>query len=98
MPSREDLLSSRTTDDALPKPQRQGIGLSLSGGGFRASLFHLGALRRLNELGILHQLDSISSVSGGSIINAFLACNLQFPLTAPVPNWEEQVSAPFRRF
>src|SRR6266581_394163 len=39
--------------DPLPRASRRGIGLCLSGGGFRASLFHLGALRRLNELGIL---------------------------------------------
>ena len=43
------------------------IGLALSGGGFRATLFHLGTLWRLNELGYLPKLDRISSVSGGSI-------------------------------
>jgi NTE family protein len=37
---------------------RQGLALCLSGGGFRAVLFHLGALRRLNELGILSRLTS----------------------------------------
>ncbi len=45
----------------------------MSGGGFRATLFHLGALRRLNELGILAKMDSFSSVSGGSILNGVLA-------------------------
>jgi len=44
-----------------------GIGLALSGGGFRATLFHCGAFWRLNELGYLQKLDRISSVSGGSI-------------------------------
>jgi NTE family protein len=44
-----------------------GIGLALSGGGFRASLFHLGSLWRLNELGLLPKLKRISSISGGSI-------------------------------
>ncbi|MCP3958824.1 MAG: hypothetical protein GY719_13305 [bacterium] len=48
------------------------IGLALSGGGYRASLFHLGALWRLNELGWLRKLDYITSVSGGSIVAAFL--------------------------
>jgi len=52
---------------------KDGIGLALSGGGFRAALFHLGALRRLVELGILTKLDRISSVSGGSIIAGRLA-------------------------
>jgi len=49
------------------------IALCLSGGGFRATLFHLGALRRLNELGILSKVQTVSSVSGGSITNAILA-------------------------
>ncbi len=49
------------------------IAVCLSGGGFRAALFHLGALRRLNELKILSQADALSSVSGGSIANAVLA-------------------------
>ncbi len=44
-----------------------GIGLALSGGGFRATLFHCGALWRLAELGYLPRLSRISSVSGGSI-------------------------------
>ena len=98
MPEREDLLSSSVSEGPLPKPQRRGVGLSLSGGGFRASLFHLGALRRLNELGVLHQLDTISSVSGGSITNAFLAVTLPFPLSGPVQDWENVVSKPFRKF
>jgi hypothetical protein len=51
--------------EALPRPgvQRSGIGLCLSGGGFRAALFHLGALRRLNELGVLPRIGTHSSVS-----------------------------------
>jgi NTE family protein len=31
---------------------RFGIALALSGGGFRATLFHIGSLVRLNELAI----------------------------------------------
>jgi NTE family protein len=50
-----------------------GIGLALSGGGFRAMLFHAGALLRLNEFGILSRIDRISSVSGGSIAAGYLA-------------------------
>ena len=44
-----------------------GVGMCLSGGGYRAMLFHLGALRRLNEAGKLATLTRVSSVSGGSI-------------------------------
>ena len=66
------------TDQAMAPPtvvssKRAGLGLALSGGGFRATLFHLGALRRLNELGILSSVSHISSVSGGSIMAACLA-------------------------
>ncbi|WP_462417274.1 patatin-like phospholipase family protein [Kytococcus sp. Marseille-QA3725] len=52
---------------------RRGTALCLSGGGFRAALFHLGALRRLNELGMLGQLRTVSAVSGGSIAAMLLA-------------------------
>src|SRR3954464_6546664 len=82
----------------LPKPERRGFGLSLSGGGFRAALFHLGALRRLNELEILPKVTTISSVSGGSIFSAFLAVTLKFPVTGFIADWETTVAAPFRLF
>ncbi len=43
-------------------------GLALSGGGFRATLFHLGALWRMNEFGLLAKLDRITGgVAGGAI-------------------------------
>ena len=48
-------------------PPWPGIALCLSGGGYRAMLFHLGALWRLNELAYLPKLSRISSVSGGSL-------------------------------
>jgi predicted acylesterase/phospholipase RssA len=46
------------------------VGLALSGGGFRASLFHIGVLARLAELDLLHRVEVLSCVSGGSIIGA----------------------------
>jgi len=52
--------------DEQRTPQ-DGIALCLSGGGYRAMLFHVGALIRLNELAYLPKLARISSVSGGSI-------------------------------
>ncbi|HSH93228.1 MAG: patatin-like phospholipase family protein [Candidatus Methylacidiphilales bacterium] len=48
------------------------IALCLSGGGFRATVYHLGTLIRLNEAGILRKIRRISSVSGGSITAARL--------------------------
>jgi NTE family protein len=53
-----------------PEP---GIGLCLSGGGYRAMLFHVGALWRLYESGLLKQAKRISSISGGSITAGLLA-------------------------
>lgn len=50
-----------------PDGLRPGTALCLSGGGYRAMLFHLGALWRLVELDHLRKLDRVSSVSGGSI-------------------------------
>jgi len=57
----------------LPKAERKGMGVCFSGGGYRASLFHAGAVRRLNEVGLLTSADTITSVSGGSIMTAQLA-------------------------
>src|SRR6266481_444265 len=52
-------------EDPLERNLEEGIALCLSGGGYRAMLFHAGVLWRLNEIGILRKLDRISSVSGG---------------------------------
>jgi predicted acylesterase/phospholipase RssA len=46
------------------------VGLALSGGGFRASLFHIGVLAKLAELDVLRKVEVLSCVSGGSIIGA----------------------------
>lgn len=51
----------------------QGMALCLSGGGYRAMLFHIGVLWRLNEARLLHRLKRVSSVSGGSITAGVLA-------------------------
>ncbi len=44
------------------------IGLALSGGGFRASFFHIGVLAKLAELDVLRHIEVLSCVSGGSIV------------------------------
>lgn len=46
-------------------------GLALSGGGFRASLFHIGVLAALAEEDQLKNIEVLSCVSGGSIIGAY---------------------------
>ncbi len=50
--------------------KRDKLGIALSGGGFRAAFFHLGVLAKLANLGLLRYVETISTVSGGSIIGA----------------------------
>lgn len=61
---------------------RDKLGLALSGGGFRASLFHLGVLRRMAELDLLRHVEVLSTVSGGSIIGALYVLFLKQRLYA----------------
>src|SRR6185436_14914873 len=61
-----NLVDTGSTFDGTDRPE-PGVGLCLSGGGYRAMLFHVGSLWRLNQLGYLPKLARISSVSGGSI-------------------------------
>ncbi|WP_221441891.1 patatin-like phospholipase family protein [Luteimonas sp. MC1825] len=72
---------------------KQGVAIALSGGGYRAMLFHTGVLWRLGQLGFFQdkplehnvagvtsqvgRLERISSVSGGSITAAVLALALE---------------------
>lgn len=72
-------------EDAGPRPEA-GIALCLSGGGYRAMVFHLGCLWRLYEAGLLQTVARVSSVSGGSITAAFLALK-----------WRQLVFEPLRR-
>ena len=82
------------------RKRRQGIGICLSGGGYRATLFHAGALRRLAELGVLSnpELRTISTVSGGSIAGAFLAKAFEFPLkcSPSESDWNDRFAGPLR--
>jgi len=84
----------------LPQTRRRGIGICLSGGGYRATLFHLGALRRLKELGLLThpELRTISSVSGGSITAAQLATAMARHPQEWLTRWEEFVEKPLEDF
>ncbi len=52
------------------------IGLALSGGGYRAAAFHLGALSYLDRIGLLSRLQAISTVSGGTFTGARYAASL----------------------
>ena len=78
---------------------RQGTALCLSGGGYRAMLFHVGVLWRLNQAGLLATLDRVSSVSGGSITAGVLAMNWnRLDLHDGVAqDFEAQLVAPVRK-
>lgn len=82
-------------DDAKP-----GLALCLSGGGYRAMLFHLGALWRLAELGYLAKLERVSAVSGGSITAAVLGlkwARLGFDAHGIPAHFTAEVVEPIRR-
>ncbi|HYP05212.1 MAG TPA: patatin-like phospholipase family protein [Bryobacteraceae bacterium] len=75
------------------------IALCLSGGGYRAMLFHVGSLWRLNELGYLPRIDRFSSVSGGSITAGFLALrwnSLAFDSNGVSPFFQQNIAEPIR--
>src|SRR6266851_8470306 len=87
------------TDDPIAHPT-PGVALCLSGVGYRAMLFHLGALWRLNQFGLLRGLVRISSVSGGSITAGMLGLvwkKLEFDSSNVATNLEELVINPIRR-
>lgn len=79
---------------------KDGIALCLSGGGYRAMLFHLGSLWRLNQAGYLPKLNRVSSVSGGSITAGILAlrwAQLDFGVGGVAGAFESEVVQPIRR-
>lgn len=61
-------------EEMVSEPE-DGIALCLSGGGYRAMLFHTGAIIRLNEMALLPKLARVSTVSGGSITAGVLGLN-----------------------
>ncbi len=63
--------------------KRAKLGLALAGGGFRASLFHVGVFRRLADLDLLRYVEVISAVSGGSIVATLYALLLKREFEKP---------------
>ncbi len=94
--------SASTSFPCGPSGAKEEVGLALSGGGYRATLFHVGALYRLNELGWLPRIDRISSVSGGSLMAGLLATRwnkLSWNETTGVAdNFRIQILDPTMRF
>ena len=78
----------------------QGVALCLSGGGFRAMLFHVGVILRLNDSALLPSLARVSSVSGGSITAARLALawdSLDFDSSRVARSIEREFVRPVRK-
>lgn len=89
----EDLLQAHKLEDT--------IGLCLSGGGYRAMIYHIGSIIRLNAAGYLSRLDEIASVSGGSITAGYLALcwpRFKFDERGRVENLLDIFAAPLLRF
>lgn len=81
----------------IPEP---GTALCLSGGGYRAMVFHTGVLWRLYEAGLVGGLKRISSVSGGSITAGVLGLKwnkLGFDPGNVRDDFVREVVAPLRR-
>ncbi len=76
-------------------------GLALSGGGYRATIFAVGSLWRLNELGLLKTLSRITAVSGGSITLGYLALHwneIKFDKNNVATNYKEMITDPLQAF
>jgi NTE family protein len=85
-------------ENAKGGPQ-DGVALCLSGGGYRAMIFHVGVLWRLYETGVLQTVARISSVSGGSITAGLLALKWSELMRGPAPNiqtFKKEVVEPLR--
>lgn len=98
----EELDNEVATEAVLEGSQvrvRDGIALCLSGGGYRAMLFHVGALQRLNDAAYFPKLSRVSSVSGGSIAAGILGSGwsgLAFDASGVAQRFEEVVVRPAR--
>lgn len=89
----DDFINANKIEDA--------IGLCLSGGGYRAMLYHVGVLCRLNELGFLPKIQEFASVSGGSITAGVLAAawaKLTFNADGQATNFADVVAKPIVQF
>jgi Patatin-like phospholipase len=65
-----------------------GIGLALSGGGIRSATFSLGVVQVLAQRKLLHEVDYISTVSGGGYLGSFLSCYLDDRVAGDPPSTE----------
>jgi NTE family protein len=81
--------------------EKHKIALAVAGGGYRATLYSLGALWRLNEFGLLSKLSMITGVSGGSVLTGYLAIrwgDLSFDSSGVASNFREIIAEPIQKF
>jgi NTE family protein len=104
MPSKQFVNNSEDRDlvDAFTARSfdKDGVGLALSGGGYKAVAFHLGALIRLNEIGWLPKIARVTGVSAGSIAVGHLGLSwktLNFR-DGVADNFDKVVTRPLHRF
>jgi NTE family protein len=75
--------------------------ICLAGSGFRAAAFHLGAIRRLNELGMLATTQVMHAVAGGSLVQGMLAAHwesLDEDDHGRIITLDDTILEPIRRF
>jgi hypothetical protein len=85
------------TDDASAGD----VSLCLSGGGYRAILFHAGVIEDLNSRGLLHRLQRVSGVSGGAVAGAWLGTvweTLEFDDHGVATNLHNKFTEPLLEF
>jgi predicted acylesterase/phospholipase RssA len=81
------MANRRTEEGPLSEPRpasSTGLWLNLSGGGFRAAIFHYGCMRRLHELGLLERVVGISATSGGAIVSALWSMHVSLQISAGI--------------
>jgi NTE family protein len=103
MPANSVTDTSSPVLGVAPEPEgetlRAEMALCLSGGGYRAMVFHVGVLWRLNETALLGKLARISSVSGGSITAGVLGLgwkDLGFDAAGVATRFRDVVVTPVR--
>lgn len=101
VPLREEFAPvSDISESGSAQVPEEGIALCLSGGGYRAMLFHTGVLWRLHHWDLLRTVKRISSVSGGTITAALLASKWDaiYGTGASASAFVNEIVAPIRKF
>jgi len=76
-----------TGEHAAPRTIPPALRVALSGGGYRATLFGLGALMYLVDVDAQHRIEDLASVSGGSIANAIVLDRCDLSVTTRDEFW-----------